>query len=393
MATREASHPHDVAAPVGRERPAGGATSAPEGSARAAASAPVRLGGWRKAASAPGPTAMGRALRDCSLVVATYRRPRELSLLLDRLLELADPPGEVVIVDGSPDEEATRAVAAWAAPRALPFDLAYVRSPRGLTRQRNVGLDASTGEYVFYLDDDCLPEPGDFTAIRRVFVDDAAGRVGAVCGSVINEMDVEPSLRWRVRFLLRLVPRGEPGRYYPTATSVPKGLTVPFTGTRLIDVMPGCSMTFRRTALRQERFSLFFDGYAQGEDMEMSLRIRRRWEIRWCGDAHVVHRHAPGGRPPRYEKGRMEVRNRFFIWQRYSSDAAVADRVRFWSDIAYGIVFDLVSYTLRPTQTWRLSHLAGCARGVVDCLIAPPRYVEPPAARENEFSLAELPGT
>jgi GT2 family glycosyltransferase len=356
------------------------------------AGALVRLDGWRKAAGAPGEARREGGLRDCSLVVATYRRPRELSLLLERLLELADPPGEVVVVDGSPDEEAAHSLAAWAAARALPFDLAYVRSPRGLTRQRNVGIDASTGEYVFYLDDDCLPEPGYFTAIRRVFADDAAGRVGAVCGSVINEMNVEPSLRWRVRFLLRLVPRGEPGRYYPTATSVPKGLTVPFTGTRPMDVMPGCSMAFRRTALRQERFSLFFDGYAQGEDMEMSLRIRRRWEIRWCGDAHVVHRHAAGGRPPRYEKGRMEVRNRFFIWQRYSSDAGVADRVRFWSDIAYGIAYDLISYALRPTQTWRLSHLTGCARGVADCLIAPPRYTEPPAASEYELSLAELPG-
>src|SRR5690606_24729970 len=145
---------------------------------------------------------------------------------------------------------------------------------------------------------------------------DAPERIAAVCGTIVNEMNKSRlSLRWRLRFLLRLVPRGEPGRYYPTATSVPKNRLTPFTGVREIDIVPGGAAAYRRKALERHRFSDFFTGYSQGEDLEYSMRLRREWEIRWCGDAHVLHNHAPSGRPPRFAHGRMAVRNRFFIWK------------------------------------------------------------------------------
>ena len=179
-----------------------------------------RLPGWRRAAK------LEKRLPDCVLLVPTFRRPREMTVLLERLATLPDPPGEVLIVDGSGDDLTDNAVAAWSGGRELPFDLALVRSPAGLTRQRNVGVDASQAAYVYFLDDDCLPEPGYFAAIRRVFGDDRERTVGAVCGSLLNEMGRPLSRRSRLRLRLGLVPRdGRPGVYYPTATSVPGALS------------------------------------------------------------------------------------------------------------------------------------------------------------------------
>ena len=107
------------------------------------------LPGWRMKCSATG------ALEDCSLIVPTYQRPREVISLLQTIMGLPDAPAEVVVVDGSPGKDAEAALSGWAKPRSLPFDLIYVRSPAGLTRQRNVGIDISSGEYVYFLDDDC----------------------------------------------------------------------------------------------------------------------------------------------------------------------------------------------------------------------------------------------
>lgn len=345
----------------------------------------LRLEGWRKPGSGED------ALADCALVVATYKRPKEIVVLLEKLTGLPDPPAEVVVVDGSPDDASGQVVAEWAKKHAPPFELVYVKSPTGLTRQRNVGVDASTKEFVFFLDDDCLPEAGYFREIRDVFRADASGEVGAVCGSIVNEMGKPLSLRWRLRFLLGLVPRGESGKYYPTATSVPRSLVSPFSGIRPVDIVPGGATAYRRAVFDRHRFSEFFSGYAQGEDVEMSLRIGKEQKLVWCGDAHVNHYHAPGGRPTSYQKGRMEVRNRFFIWKRYSPEPTLLDRLRFWLDVAYIGGIDVVTFLLRPNQPWYLSHALGVAGGSFECLIRPPSHQEPRAAREYDFRLAPLP--
>jgi len=342
------------------------------------------LEGWSIAPARAG------TLDGCSLVLATYKRRAELRTLLECLDGLPDLPAEVVVVDGSPDDVTERSVREWAAGRDVPFHLIYVRSPAGLTRQRNVGIDASEGEIVFFLDDDCRPQPGYFETIRRVYADDASGTVGAVCGSPVNEMDQPLSLRWRARLALGIAPRGEAGEYLTMGASMPLGVARPFTGARPAAVMPGCSMSFRRAALERHRFSHFFYGYSQGEDLEMSLRVARDYLVLWCGDAHVIHDHAPGGRPASMAKGRMEVRNRYFIWKRHARAVEPLDRIRFWSDTAYSIAYDVVAFLRRPTSLAPLAHMLGSVRGALECVFAPPRHEEPPAVREFSFDIRPL---
>lgn len=342
------------------------------------------LSGWRK------PASMARGLADCTLIVATYRRPDDVLALLSSLCALPDAPSEVAVVDGSPDDRSENVVLPWARDTDLPFDLLYIRSPAGLTRQRNVGIDATSGDFVFFLDDDCVPEPGYFEAIRACYRSGADGPPGAVCGFVDNEVGRPLSTRWRVRLALGIVPRLGPGAYFPTATSYPYALGERFSGARRVHAMPGCAMSFRRRVLDQHRFSSFFYGYSQGEDLEMSLRVGRESTILWCGDAHAVHHHVPSGRPSTAEKGKMEVRNRYFIWRRFTPRRSFGLHVRFWSDLALGIANDVGAVIAHPTSLAPLRHAAGCVGGMVSCVIAPPLQEEPPAAREYRFELADL---
>lgn len=347
---------------------------------------PTLLESWRKPASA------ARGIADCSLVVATYKRAAVMETLLRLLDELPDTPVDVVVVDGSPDDDTERAIVAWASGRELGFDLTYVRSPAGLTRQRNVGVDASEGAFVFFLDDDCRPEPGYFEAIRRVFADDAAGDVGAVAGSLVNEMNRPLSLRWRTRLALHIAPRGEPGEYKRMGVSIPYALARPFTGTRQVMVIPGGASCFRRTVLERNRFSHFFYGYSQGEDLEMSLRIGRGHRLLWCGDAHVIHDHATEGRPSSVEKGRMEMRNRYFIWKRHAGRVGALNTLRFWADTLYSTSYDLISFARRPSSLGPLRHMWGIISGAAQCLAAPAPYEEPPARAEYCFTARAFPG-
>ncbi len=344
----------------------------------------IPLPGWRLPGSRLG------ALGECSLVIPTYQRPDDLVSLLDALAAAPDPPAEVAVVDGTPNGAVQRAVRAWREGRSAAFDLLYVSSPKGLTLQRNAGIDVTSGRYVFFLDDDAIPLPGYFAAIRNVFEHDEERRIGAVGGAIVNQMDRPLSGRWRLRLALGLAPRVEPGTYHASGTSTPRALLKPFTGVRRMDILPGCAFAFRREVLERERFSQFFSGYSQGEDLEMSLRVGRGWTLVTCGDAHVVHNTAPGGRPGSFAKGRMEVRNRHFIWKRHAGNPAWIDRLRFWADFAFLFAMDAAWFLRRPWRSGALSHAFGVAAGAAECLFAPPRYQEPAPRRAYEFRGEEM---
>jgi len=325
--------------------------------------------------------------------VATFKRPGEIVQLLTSLVNLSHPPAEVILVDGTPGEETESAIVTWARVNPANFDLVFIKASAGLTRQRNTGIEASTREIVFFLDDDCIPQEGYFEAIRMAFRGEGAARVGAVSGAVVNEIGKPISVRVRMRLLLGLIPGEEIGKYYPTATSLPLSLARPFSGTRPTDILPGCAMAFRREVLQKHRFSAFFDGYSQGEDLEISLRVARHggWKLLWCGDAHVVHNHVPGGRPAPFAKGRMEVRNRHFIMRRYSAAAGIVDKSRFWLDIVYVFSYDLISMVAHPKRfIWHAIHAFGVLWGSVSSVIGPPPYQEPPPDRQYEFDLQSL---
>lgn len=342
------------------------------------------LPGWQKTGSGE------RTLPACSLVVATRGRAGRVCDLLRTLAAFEGAPSEIVIVDGSDDDETDQRLRLFARGRPLPYTLTYVRSPAGLTRQRNVGVDVSGGEVLFFLDDDCIPQPGFFRALRDVLRNPDNRRVGAVCGAIVNEMNRPLSWRWRLRIALTLVPKGEPGRYYPTATSLPRSMETPFSGVRPVDVLPGGASAYRREVFARNRFSEFFKGYAQGEDVEMSRRIARDWVLLECGDAPVVHDHAETGRPLGFERGLMTVRNRTLIWKRHNPNVRIADRVRYWLDHLFSAAYHAVFFVSQPRQSHNLTYALGILAGVAECLVAPPRYVEPAAQREYRVDLKPL---
>lgn len=339
----------------------------------------IPLKGWRRTADLP------RGFADCCLIVATYRRPGDINKQLLALAQVEDNPAEVVIVDGSPDDETEKVILNVCRDVKLPFELVYVRSPKGLTRQRNVGIDVCTREFVFFLDDDALPLEWYFTEVRQIFLQDPEKTIGATAAHIVNEMNRPTTRRWRIRRAIGLIPRTEPLKYNDVGTSTPGSLLKPEPGLSDVDVFTGAAFAVRREVFEHMRFSEFFAGYSWGEDLEMSLRIRRKWRVVFCGDARVWHFKAPAARPPAFSKGRMEVRNRYFIWRRYSPKASLVNRIRFFLDLAFIFLMDVAWFVARPWRHQHFSHAIGVQMGALSCVVSPPHCVEP--APERRYRL------
>lgn len=87
-----------------------------------------------------------------SVVIPTYRRPRTARLAAESALAQTWTNLEVVVVSDGPDPE-TRAALAISDPRLRYIELAQNAGPAAA---RNAGVEASTGEWLAFLDDDDL---------------------------------------------------------------------------------------------------------------------------------------------------------------------------------------------------------------------------------------------
>ena len=118
-----------------------------------------------------------------SLVVSTYNQTEALDGVLDRVLRLSVPPAEILVADDGSGPATASLLKAWR-PRA-PLRLEHLwQEDHGFRKTRilNRALAAATGDYVVFLDGDCLPaprfiedhgrlaEPGCFVQGRRAFV-------------------------------------------------------------------------------------------------------------------------------------------------------------------------------------------------------------------------------
>lgn len=110
-----------------------------------------------------------------SVIVTTYNRPDALSAVIRALLDQTDANFEVVIADDGSAEPTRAAIGAFrnVAPAGGLKKLIHAWQPDDGFRAsaaRNLGVMASHGEYLIFLDGDCIPRP-DFVARHRLLAE------------------------------------------------------------------------------------------------------------------------------------------------------------------------------------------------------------------------------
>lgn len=150
----------------------------------------------------------GVSLAPVSAIIPTKNRADDLQLTVRTLLEQTEPPGEIVIVDQSPDEQSHEAVQAEfrSFRTRVPIlpDLKYLRDASivGVSVARNRAMTLATKDVWLFLDDDVVLEPEFIAELMHVYRGNES--VHGVSGVITNY--VPPSLVYRA--WLRLFARG-----------------------------------------------------------------------------------------------------------------------------------------------------------------------------------------
>lgn len=302
-----------------------------------------------------------------SLVVCTYARADDLARLLGSLDGQSDPAFEVVVVDAECDAPDARAAVRAAVARFADAHGAtrarLIAAPRGLTRQRNVGLRHARGDLVCFLDDDVTLPPTFVADLRAIFARPDAAAVGGVTG--YDELHYPEPIpwRWRLRRALGTVPGLEPGAADRLGRHVPHGFAAPTGGAREVGWLAGFCMAYRREAIAGLWFDEALPTYG-GEDRDFSLRVGDRWRLWLCPELRLRHHGAPGGRS---SAARRVYESGFGIGRGFAKRGRGArDLPAVLHYAAAELAIDLAACVARPSRVaWRMAfaRVRGVASG------------------------------
>jgi GT2 family glycosyltransferase len=194
-----------------------------------------------------------------SVVVCSYNGARIIADCLHGLTKLQYPRYEVIVVDdGSTDSTASIA-------SRYGFRLVAVHNG-GLSKARNIGLDAAQGEIVAYIDDDAYPDPHWLNYLAATFIKTSHAGVGG------------PN-----------VPPDGDGPIAECVANAPGGPIHVLVSDQEAEHIPGCNMAFRKDALKaiggfDPEFRI------AGDDVDVCWRLQQRgWTLGFSPAAMVWH--------------------------------------------------------------------------------------------------------
>ena len=112
---------------------------------------------------------MARHFELASIIVSTYNRPEALRAVLSALADQTDRAFEVIVADDGSGPETAALVRDWGKAATVPVRHAWqeddgFRAARG----RNNATRMAKGDYLVFLDGDCVPRPHFLAAHRRL---------------------------------------------------------------------------------------------------------------------------------------------------------------------------------------------------------------------------------
>lgn len=297
-------------------------------------------------------------------------RPQPLLQLLQSVREQTMYPNEILIVDGSTNDETELIL------KENQFiNLNYFLVPnenRGLTKQRNYGIDrvANTTEVVCFLDDDTILEKDYFAQLLKTYeiYPDALG----VGGYIKNESECEfvgDDYQARTdEFYFDGWKRKDGSRYILRKklgldSDCPPGFSSAFSHSRSVGFLPpsgkiyaveqfmGGVSSFRKSLFQTLKFSTYFEGYGLYEDADFTLRVSKTGNLYLNTAAQLDHYHNSAGRPNHYQYGKMIVRNGWYVWRIKNPKPLLKDKLK-WNFIT--ILLALVRFSNILTTSKRI---------------------------------------
>ena len=325
-----------------------------------------------------------------SLIVCTYMRSESLLRLLHSVKSQDLYPDEILIVDGSLDNETETCL------KGSRFDnLVYFRvgeKNRGLTKQRNYGISlvSSKSEIICFLDDDIVLESGYFNNLISTYniKPDALAVGGYITNEVLWQKEVVPKDKshfyydgWQRTEPLRFKMR----RYFGLLPDVPPGFMPTFSHGRSISFLPpsnriyeveqlmGGVSSYKKEIFKIFKFSTYFEGYGLYEDADFSLRLAKTGKLYINTVAQLGHYHDDSGRPNKFKYGKMVIRNGWYVWRVKYANPSIMAKIKWHATAILLIKIRILNIVTTSNRNEALIESFGRIFGWFSLIFNPPK--------------------
>jgi GT2 family glycosyltransferase len=212
-----------------------------------------------------------------SVIVPTYRRPKDLSRCLAALKTQTRPVDQAIVIVRDTDTETLDWLAEFD-PQGLPLQPVQVSIP-GVIAAMNAGLNVATGDIIAFTDDDAAPHRDWLEKIEQYFLTDE--RIGGVGGR--DNIYLNGQL-WKGAE--KIV-----GQLHSIGAIVGNhhlGVGDP----REVDVLKGVNMSFRAKAIAGQHFDsrMLGSGAQVHFEVEFCLRLKKAgWKLIYDPTIAVDH--------------------------------------------------------------------------------------------------------
>jgi glycosyltransferase involved in cell wall biosynthesis len=219
-----------------------------------------------------------------SVVIPTYRRPKDLARCLEALQKQNRPADEILVTVRDTDSETWTFFAQFNL-QLSPLHIIKVSvSVPGVVAAMNAGMDAASGDIIAFTDDDATPHTDWLERIEAHYSSDSniggvGGRDWVYHGTKLEEgeREVVGQVQWFGRVI---------GEHHLGVGEA-----------REVDVLKGVNMSFRRSAIGQMHFDRRMRGTGAQAHFELafSLALKRGgWKLIY--DPKVAVDHFPAQR-------------------------------------------------------------------------------------------------
>lgn len=213
-----------------------------------------------------------------SVIIPTKNRKDDLGEVIRSILRQTLKPFKIIVVDQS-DNGASKKKIEKIMKGVSRIGLVYILNSQisGLTQARNIGVKASNGDIVVFLDDDVILEDDYIEAMIEIFRNYPS--IYGV-GGLINGKDKKPILKKIGYYLFYLGPfRDRREEFYMRSREMMK-----------TDRLSGCNAGYRKGVFNSFHFDENLKGYSCEEDEDFSYRVSEKYQLCLIQKARLTHK-------------------------------------------------------------------------------------------------------
>ncbi len=279
-----------------------------------------------------------------SLIICTKNRPDDLKECLDSVFQQTELPTEIIIVDSSNSQDSYVMLKKYNFLDIPQVRFVYKHSDiQSSTYQRNRGIELSTGDILHFIDDDVILEPDYLEKINEIYRQDKEGNVGGVGGLIIQKKRLSGTnvLSDLFKTIFLLTNDKGSGKMLPSGWG-----TVQYRRNRdkiaKTEILQGCC-SYRKKVLDEYKFDETLTGAAIREDLDISYRISRKYQLIYTPFAKLYHKASDIGREDKELYYQKYIYNHYYLFRKNLNHNLFNVICFLWSDLGSVLGIILIS--------------------------------------------------